>query len=231
MQLGLPAVSAGQAEQPLKVILCPGPQCPTVCPGTESLDWASARPRAIGLAPQRRDGPARIHPALLSNTSGLTVFGGRPPASTSATALVARLGHRQAGRERGAADVGHEHGPRSGEKSRVDMRLVLIDVEPGGEQPPGLERVRASASSSTTGPRAVLTRTAVGFMSASLRASMRWSRLGRERHVQADHVGLPEEVVEVVHVTGHARLARGRDGSPASRIPRRAGRRPCAMRP
>ncbi len=46
--------------------------------------------------------------------------------------------------------------------------LVRVDVEAGGVQLDLDSSARASASSSTTAPRAVLTSTAVGFMAGQL---------------------------------------------------------------
>ena len=50
----------------------------------------------------------------------------------------------------------------------------IEDVEPCGVEPDPLRGRRTKAFSSTTGPRAVLTSTAVGFMTASSAAPMRW---------------------------------------------------------
>ena len=56
----------------------------------------------------------------------------------------------------------------------MHLGLALVDVDARGEQSSRRASASASAASSTTGPRAVFTSTAVGFMSASRRASMRW---------------------------------------------------------
>ena len=72
--------------------------------------------------------------------------------------------------------------------ARVHLGLALVDVDARGEDRASSSAI-ASASSSTTGPRAVFTSTAVGFISASRRASIKPPGLLGERNVQADDVG------------------------------------------
>ena len=76
------------------------------------------------------------------------------------------------------------------------LRLALVDVETGTGESAG-RSASASAASSTTGPRAVLISTAVGFINAEAARVDEMTRLGGERDVERDDVGLAEQRVEV----------------------------------
>ncbi len=113
---------------------------------------------------------SRKFPRTVGHSGGHEVR--RAPAGEHGDDALAReLGHAHARRPGCAADVGKECGVRRRQQSRVHLGLALVDVEPAAKRRPSSSAI-ASASSSTTSPRAVFTSTAVGFMSASRRASI-----------------------------------------------------------
>ena len=97
-----------------------------------------------------------------------------PPGQDVADALARQARHAGAGRDSCTADVRKQRGPRRSKQPGIHRRFPVEDVEPGGVDRARLRARRPSAFSSTTGPRAVLTSTAVGFMTASSAAPMRW---------------------------------------------------------
>ena len=72
---------------------------------------------------------------------------------------------------------------------RRDLGLVLVDVEAGGAERALAQSAAASAASSTSGPREVLTRTPSGPISSSSAAPIRCWVSGPAGRVDADHVG------------------------------------------
>ena len=81
--------------------------------------------------------------------------------------------HREAGVARRARDVRREDDVLHRQQLLADRRLVLEDVECGTCDRAGTRSATTSADSSTTCPRAVLTRTAVGFIATRASASIR----------------------------------------------------------
>ena len=89
------------------------------------------------------------------------------------------------------------------------QRLGVGDVEPGAEELAVAQRVGEGAWS-TTGPRDVLTRTAVGFMRAQRRGVDEVARLGGQVDVEADEVGLAQELVHLDAARAELGLVLGR---------------------
>ena len=67
-----------------------------------------------------------------------------------------------------------QHCVRARQQLRVDFRLALEHVDPGAAAIQCSRSARASAASSTTGPRAVLIRIAVGFIIRSSASPIEW---------------------------------------------------------
>ena len=79
-------------------------------------------------------------------------------------------------------------------RSGCVQRLDLEDVQGGAAEPPW-SSASTRAASSTTGPRAVLTRIAVGFIREPPGVDQ-VARLLRQEDVQRDDVGLAQELLE-----------------------------------
>ena len=82
--------------------------------------------------------------------------------------------HGVAGGFAGAGGVGSEDEAGDVEQRRVDIGFTFEHVQGGAADLARREGRRSSAVSSTTPPRAVLIRYAVGFMARRAAASMRW---------------------------------------------------------
>ena len=115
------------------------------------------------LAPASAAGLALGHPDQPLRASGLSRVGGRSPSSAANTFSTASVPHRVARVDRGAPQVGDHDDVLEFEQPLLDLRLAFEHVEAGGEDLAGCQRVGERASS-TTGPREVFTRTAVGFI-------------------------------------------------------------------
>ena len=163
---------------------------------TRSIASSPRRPSASTPAPSRvtvvrRSSSSVTRPSSISATSSRVEF---VPMSTTATrahdcadlvgqrlavepgeqVLDREVGHPLARRPRGGADVGHEirfgashSGSSGGSGSGSVTSRAAPAIAPS-------RRARASAAWSTIGPRAVLIRIAVGCISASAGASIRW---------------------------------------------------------
>jgi len=114
--------------------------------------------------------------------------------------------HRGARLDGGAPEMGSQHDAFVSQQAGLDGGLVLVDVQAGAKITP-CPSASASATSSSTGPRAVLTSTAVGFIWRSRSAEISVAGLGRQGHVQADEVRSGQQVVE------RRRLCTGIDGA------------------
>ena len=200
---------------------------------------AADRPR-----PRQRAGPApcRQAPTLLGaspRAPGPRVERGRRRAPFGAGAergdqVVGReVRHRAARRQAGAGDVrrqhdvGHRRAGRGGPSARPRTRRARR------RRCACSRSACASAASSTMPPRAMLVSVAVGFISASSAAPIRWCDCGAVRHDDDEVVGLAQQLVLAdvaraeLGLDRRRRAASGCDRSPSCRSrARRAARSP-----
>ena len=213
-------VAAGAGSSP--------PRPPSSVPTAPGVSGAVARParsrrdvrlsrRTATTAEHRPPGPCRGAPGATararpcSSTAGLATVRGRLPRSTCSASMQGLPAHDLdralgvVGRVRRQDDV------RQGVEGRVGrQRLRVDDVEAGAGEASLPATPAARAGRSTIGPRAVLTRTAVGFIRASAAGVDQAARLRRQRAVDGDDVGACSSSSSV---TGSAPAARMTSGS------------------
>ena len=100
----------------------------------------------------------------------------------------AQLGHPGAHLRGSAAQVRQQHHVGQIGEARGELRLMFVDVEAGTGEASAREARATSALSSMIGPRAVFTRIAVGFIAASMAASIRCEWWRGKRHVHRQKV-------------------------------------------
>ena len=146
---------------------------PRTLPGLCS-STTPAPSKSPGLPPSAPGRVARMT-AIVLIASGFAMPWGISPVSTRITFSAWRIGHwpRNTGEKPAMCGVTMQLGSSQQRVIGVD-RFPLGDVERGGLDLP-FRRVRsASAAPSMIGPRAAFTSSAVGFISASVSALIRW---------------------------------------------------------
>ena len=127
---------------------------------------------------------------------GSTGVSGGVPSSTAITFSATSLAIASRAVGRGRADVRSEHDVLELEQLRRDLRLVLVDVEPGAAEPPLVAAPRPAQRASTSPPRDGVHEDRARLHARERARVDQVMRLGRERDVQRHEVRALQQLVE-----------------------------------